>query len=130
MNRRWHMTVLAGLMAGAACGGDSDPGKPVAGDLIVSYTGGTAADGALLVLVNGVVTSVIAKSGYTVGSAALAPTSTRVVVTGPLVPGDLFTVRVPDVAAVVNYGVTVEAAADRTTFALTNPLSYQLSIRR
>ena len=43
---------VAVLVLAAGCGGDTpDPVKPVAGDLIVSYVGGTAPDGALLLVV-------------------------------------------------------------------------------
>lgn len=128
---RLMMLGLAALVSVAACGGeDPGPPKPVAGELTVSYAGGTSSDGALLVTVTGTVTSVSATGGYQVASASLGPTSTRVVVTGSLTQGDLFRIRVPDVAAVANFGVTVEAAADRTTFALNDPVIYQVSVRR
>lgn len=131
MRTSLRAAALIAAVGLAGCGSDTpDPLKPVAGDLTVAYSGGTLSDGALLVTVTGSVTSVTAVSGYQVASAVLGPSTTRVVVTGAIVQGDLFRIRVPDVAAVASVGVTVEAAADRNTFALNDPLIYQVTVRR
>ncbi|MBL8985297.1 MAG: hypothetical protein JNJ80_03435 [Gemmatimonadetes bacterium] len=125
--------VLAGLLATAVgCGGEKKPGpvEPVAGDLTVAYTGPSQTDGAMLVIVTGAITAVKPANGYTVASASLGPTSTRVVVTGDLAVGDLFKVSVADVGRVSSYSVQVEAAADRNTFALGNPGAYSATVRR
>ncbi len=123
--------LIATLLIAAACGGkEPGPVEPVAGDLTIAYAGPGQNDGAILLVVTGAVTAVTTTGGYTVASASLGPTSTRVVVTGNLVAGDLFKVSVADVAKVSSYGVQVEAVADRTSFALGDPGSYSATIRR
>ncbi len=119
--------LLLMLAAGAGCGAKKIVG-PEGGDLTVAYTGPSTTDGALLILVTGAVDAVKSVAGYQVASAAVGPASTRVVVTGPLVPGDLFRITVKDVSA--SYGATIEAAADRTTFALAETGSYTATIRK
>ena len=129
MRRSWLGAVLVGL---AACGGKDtpDPIKPVAGDLTVAYNGPSQTDGALLVVVTGVITEVKAVGAYQVASASLGPTSTRVVVVGALTAGDIFKIRVSDVNAVTSYTVRVDEAADRATFALNDPSGYSAGVRK
>jgi hypothetical protein len=124
--------AMAGLLLlGAAAGcGKKDIVQPVAGDLTVSYTGPSQTDGALLVVVNGTVTAVHGVGGYQVASAPAGTTSTRVVITGSLNPGDILRVSVPDVAAVATYSAVVEAAADRNTYSLGDPLAYHANLRK
>jgi hypothetical protein len=127
--RLLSLVLASGL--GLGCGGKKpDPVGPVAGNLTVSYTGPSQTDGALLIVVNGAVSSVTPVSGYHIASAPLGPTSTRVVISGPLVAGDLFRVSVTDVNAVAGYTAFVEAAADRNTFALNDPAGYSASLRK
>jgi hypothetical protein len=128
--RARSLLVAAGLAAGAACGGE-DPLRPVAGDLTVSYVSAGVTDGAVLVLVTGgPVASVSAEGSYLAASGPAGANATRVVVTGPLLGGDLFKIRVPDVGAAADYSVRVEAVADRHTFALADPAPYTATVRR
>ena len=120
-------TILLGSVL-AACGKDPPPG-PTAGRLTVSYSGGFGNDGALLLLVAGNVTSIEPLGGHQIASASAGPNATRVVLTGNLVSGDILRLSVPDVAAIEDYDVTVEAAADRSSFALGDPNLYSTTIR-
>lgn len=124
--------MLACLLAvSVACGSKKpDPVGPVSGDLTVSYVGPSQTDGALLLLVNGAVTAVKATGGYQIASAAAGLTATRVVVTGALVTGDILKLTVADVSTVAGYSVTVEAVADRSTFALGDLTSYSATVRK
>lgn len=117
--------VLAVLLV--ACG-KKEPVGPTAGQLTISYTGPGTSDGAMLLVLTGGVDAVTASGGYQVASAPAGVNTTRVVVTGALVPGDLLRVSVKDVDA--SYGARLEAVADRNTFALTDPTSYQFTVRK
>ncbi len=130
MRRSIGGAVLIGLVAG--CGGKDgpEPTKPVAGDLTVAYTGPSQTDGALLLVVTGVILEVKAVGGYQVASAPLGPTTTRVVVLGTLSAGDLFKIRVSDVNTGSAYSARVDQAADRLTFALNDPLGYSAVVRK
>ena len=119
----------SGLAAGAMIGcGAKPPVGPTGGDLAVAYSGPSTTDGAILLLVTGAVDGVTAGSGYQVASASAGVNATRVVVTGTITPGVLFTIKVKDVAG--SFGAQVEAVADRTTFALNDPASYQATVRK
>jgi len=124
------LLVMLGAVAGAACKKENTVG-PVAGDLTVSYGGPSQTDGALLLLVQGGPLTAVRPTGSSqVASASAGLNVTRVVITGDLVPGEILRLSVPDVAAVASYTVRVEAAADRVTFALTDPTSYTTTVRR
>jgi hypothetical protein len=123
--------LLAVAAVGTACGGNKpDPNGPVAGDLTVSYSGPSQSDGALLVSVTGAVTAVKAAGAYQVASAATGPASTRVVVAGAIVPGDIFKISVPDVGVASTYSIRIEAVADRTTFSLSDTGPYAATARK
>jgi hypothetical protein len=126
MIRRLLVLIALGG-SGIGCG-SKEPSGPVGGDLTVSYSGPSANDGALLVLVTGAVDAVNPVGAYPVASAPVGVGSHRVVITGALVPGDLFRITVKDVS--LTYQARVEAAADRTTFALNDPGSYSAAVRR
>ncbi len=130
MRRAIYGAVLIGL--GAGCGGKDgpEPIKPVAGDLTVAYSGPSQTDGALLLVVTGVLSQVTPVSGYQVAFASLGPSTTRVVVLGALIPGDLFKIRVSDVNTAATYSARVDQAADRLTFALGDPLGYTAGVRK
>lgn len=115
------------LLAGLACGEKKVVG-PTGGDLTVAYSAASVTDGAILVLITGVVDAVKPLGNYQVASASVGPAATRVVVTGALVSGDLFKITVKDVS--LTYGAQVEAVADRTTFALNDPGSYAATVRK
>lgn len=121
---------LAGLgLLSAACGKKPGPSEPVSGTLTVSYVGPSQTDGALLLTISGKVTSVSASGGYQVASAPAGATATRVVVTGDLVAGDILKLSVPDIS-VSGYTAHVDAAADRSTFALNDVTAYSATIRK
>ncbi len=122
--------ALAGVVA--ACGGKDSPEpiKPVAGDLTVAYSGPGQTDGALLLVITGVVAEVKAVGPYQVASAPLGPTATRVVVVGTLVTGDILKIRVSDVNAVASYSGRIDEVADRETFALNDALGYSVGVRK
>ncbi|MGE0556036.1 MAG: hypothetical protein AB7R55_21620 [Gemmatimonadales bacterium] len=123
-------TTLA-LLAGLGCGGEPPTTGPEAGSFTVAYGGPSTTDGAVLVLITGgPVESVSPLGGYQLASGPAGTNATRVVVTGSLTAGDVFTIRVPDVAALGSYVARVEAAADRNTFALADPASYTAGLRR
>jgi len=132
MNRRQATLLLAlGVSGTLACGDKNGPSGPVAGDLTVSYSSPSVSDGALLLLIQGgPVASVRAAGSQQVASASAGVNLQRVVVTGDLTSGDILRIAVPDVAAVASYAVQVEAAADRTTFSLNDPVSYRATVRR
>lgn len=124
---RRELWLGTALLGGLACG-EKKPVGPTGGDLTVAYTAPSTTDGALLVLVNGVVDAVKPVAGYQLASAPVGTNATRVVVTGALAPGDLFRITVKDVS--LTYSVQVEAAADRNTFALNDPGGYAVTVRK
>ena len=131
MGRALRWLLAAGFTVTAACGGEKPPVGPVAGDLILAYGSPNTADGAVLILVTGgPISSVTPIGGYQVAFAPAGVNATRLVVTGNLVTGDVVRLRVPDVSASGNYSGRVEAAADRNTFALSDPGFYTTGIRR
>jgi len=126
---RWLLAESVGLVLGTACG--KSPTGPVAGNFTVSYSSGTNTDGALLLLITGPVNSVQVLGGYQMSSAAAGTNRTRVVITGSLIAGDVVKVSVPDTSAALSgYTATVEAAADRTTYALADPSLYTATVRK
>jgi hypothetical protein len=125
LDRVATIALLAGLAVGC---GEKGPVGPTGGDLPVAFTGPSNNVGAILVLVSGTVESVTAVNGYQIASAPVGPNATRVVVTGSLAAGDLFKITVKDISA--SYGAQIEAVADRTTYALSDPSSYQATVRK
>jgi hypothetical protein len=124
------LLLTAALIVGVACGGD-EPAGPVAGDLTVSYAPSSGTDGAVLLLITGGPVGSITPTGSLQAAAATAgANATRVVVTGALVGGDLFRIRVPDVGAAADYSVRIEAVADLNTFALIDPAGYTAAVRK
>lgn len=118
--------AVATAVAGSVGCGTKEPAGPTPGQLAVTYSGPGVSDGAMLLLVTGPVDAVTAKSGYQLASASAGLNATRVVVTGPLVPGELFKISVKDIGG--NFGALIEAVADRNTFALGDPGQYQTTI--
>lgn len=127
-SRRW-LGLGLGLLLATACGGKT-PTAPVSGDFTLSFSSGPSNDGALLLLITGPVTSVHALSGYQLSSAAAGTNRTRIVLTGNLLAGDILKISVPDTSALASYAAQVEAAADRTTYALAEPSLYTATLRK
>jgi hypothetical protein len=125
----WLLGAAAALALG--CGGEKKgPSGPTAGELTVSFTSLTGTDGALLLLVTGAVTSIQPVGSYQMSQAPAGVNATRLVLTGAISPGDILKLSVPDVDAASSYAVTIEAAADRNTFALADPVLYSTSLRK
>ena len=124
MMRRLAIAVL--LFAGCA----TDPGTSAnAGTLTLSLTGGSATDGAIVLLVSGgPVASVSAPGGYQV-AANIDGEGTHVMVLGNLASGTLATISVPDTTRASAYVVTVIQVSDRNSFSLLDPGSYHVSVR-
>lgn len=130
MRRGW-LGAMALLLLAGACKDSKPPVGPTAGNVTVSYQGTGSSDGAILLVVTGAVTSVEALGGYRVASAPISGgAETRIVITGDLVPGDLVRLAIPDVSKATDYEAHVEAVAHRTSYALQDPLTYTVSIRR
>jgi hypothetical protein len=118
-----------GLALAAGCG--KSPTGPVAGEFTVSFSSGANSDGALLLLITGPVNSVQVLNGYQMSSAAAGTNRTRVVITGDLIAGDVLKLSVPDTSTALGaYSATVEAAANRTTYALADPALYTATVRK
>lgn len=132
MSRRAVMVVLATLALG--CGKDGGNTPPSnAGDLTVSYYNAGPQVGAILVSVTGgSVESVEALPGQQiqVSWAAAALGTTRILVTGRPVTGELFTLRVPDTTLATSYRAKADQVADFTTFALLDPSGNTLTVHR
>lgn len=116
---RW-IVALAALIVGptslATCGGDDGPSEPEVepGVLEVRLTGRNEVLAGVLVEIEGPVDAV-ESSGLTVTD---APTSSgiRAIVEGPLQPGLLFRIRVPDVNDPGGWTVRVLQVAEPVSF--------------
>lgn len=126
MMRRW---LFVAAFVVTACSSDSHSG-PHAGTLTLRLVRGGTNDGALvLVISGGSVSTVTAGAGYVVTSSTDGR-GTHLLVTGDVAPGVLAAVTVPDISLASAYTVTVEQAADRSTFALLDPIAYQAEVPR
>jgi len=121
--KRW---LVACFICVAACSGD-DASTPHAGTLAVTLAAGGPNDGALMLLVSGGPVTEVAASGYEIGSSADAK-GTHIMVVGNVTAGTLATITVPDASRSASYVVTVEQAADRTSFALLDPAGYKVTV--
>jgi hypothetical protein len=74
------------------------------------------------------VQNVTAAGGQQVAFASPFANTTRVIVTGNLVPGNLLRLRVPDVALAGSYVVRVDQVADKLTFALIDPAQHVFAV--
>jgi hypothetical protein len=126
-----RLLLVAAAVGLTACGNKPMPVEPVAGELTLTFSSPVGNDGALLLLVSGgPVTTVTALNGYQAASAPAGTNLTRIVVTGNLVAGDVVKIAIPDTSASAAYSARVEAAANRNTFALSDPLSYTAGLRK
>ena len=129
MTRRL-VSAFAVLALATACG---DGGQPPsgAGDLLVAYSPGSPDAGAIvLTITGGPVENVTPVGSQQVSFSKPYPTTTRVIVIGALIPGDLLRIRVPDVSQVTGYTVKADQVADNTTFALLNPAQHTFTVHR
>ena len=122
-------TLIGVMLLGVACGGDDPPTEgPTPGDLVARLSTPGTQDGALLLRVTGAVTGVTAQGGYRISTAS-SGTTTRMVLTGNITGGDLFTISVPDTRQLSSYSIEVQQVAERETYALRSPGSYTVSLR-
>lgn len=119
--------IFAALLLVVACT-NNDAGGSTAGALTLKLAGGTGNDGAVLVIVSGgPITSVDAPNGYEVATNA-SGAGTHVMVMGDLVNGVIATINVPDASRGAAYVATVVQVADRSSFALLDPVRYQVTV--
>ena len=127
----WRM---AAALAMAGCGGKDDGVQTShAGNLMVSFFQGGAQPGAILLTISGgPVESVSPVAGVPVQVSyeVILPGTTRVLVSGLLVTGDLFTIRVADTTLATRYVARTDQVADEVTFSLVDPLGYTFTVHR
>jgi len=126
--------VLAASLLVVGCGG-KDGGVPPspAGDLVVTYFRGGAQAGAILLTVTGGAVqsaSPLPGSAVQVSYHVVIPGTTRILVSGNLVTGDLFRVRVADTTLATSYIARPDQIADNVTFALIDPVGHTFTVHR
>lgn len=132
MRAGWRIgPALAALVAG--CGGKTVVPPSGAGDLVVTYFQGGAQPGAiLLTITGGAVQSVSPIAGLPVQVSynVVIPGTTRVLLSGVLRTGDLFTIHVADTTLATSYVARPDQVADNVTFALVDPLGHTFTVHR
>lgn len=132
MRLRWAGAAAA--LVALACGRkDSGTIPSNAGEVTVGYFNAGPQAGALLIsITGGPVESVRAVVGQQVevSWAAGGLGTTRVLVTGRPVTGELLTLMVPDTTVSAAYRARADQVADFTTFALLDPSGNTLIIHR
>ena len=125
---RRGMVAPAFVVAILACHDDDKTVAPTGpGVLDVVLTTPNADDGAVLLTVDGAIDSVQG-APYVIFSTA-SGTGARIVVTGDVVGGVIARLYVPDVGTADQYLAHLDEVAQRGTFALQPPTSYQLELR-
>jgi hypothetical protein len=120
-------TLMGLLLLLAACG-SGDAAATRAGALTLRLVGASGNDGAVLVIVSGgPVSSVDAPAGYQIATNTDGA-GTHVLVMGNLTAGAIATINVPDASLGATYVATVVQVADRTSFALLDPVRYQVTV--
>lgn len=126
--RAWLVTLLTGAVA--CGGGTTDPPPPTSGVVVATLSTPNDRDGALVVRVIGEQTELEAMGSYRLAVGTVPPsTTTRVIISGTIVAGDLLEFTVPDVSKLATYVVVVEQAAARDTYALLDPSGYNVTLR-
>ncbi len=117
------------LVSALACGGG--PQGPVSGDLLISYHPANTEAGAMVLTISGgAVESVTGLGGQQVSFTSPLQATTRVVVLGNFVAGEMLRIRVPDVSLVASYVVRVDQVAHKTTFALISGSQHTFTVHR
>jgi hypothetical protein len=134
----WRRVVVPLMMVtmGLGCADHSTaPQSPTApGEaspvVVVSLVTPHSDDGALLVSVNGPDLASIqaTDSNYVLYSRAVNPQETRVVVIGDLVPGTLFTARIPAGKTLSAYTASIQEVAGRDDALRSDASGYELRI--
>ena len=119
------LALVVGILA---CHDDDKTVAPTGpGVLDVVLTTPNADDGAVLLTVDGAIDSVQG-APYVIFSTA-SGTGARIVVTGDVVGGVIARLYVPDVGTADQYLAHLDEVAQRGTFALQPPTSYQMELR-
>lgn len=122
-----YLLGLSLLLAACTSG---DAGASRAGTLTLRLAGATGNDGAVLVIVSGgPVSSVDAPAGYQIAT-NVDGAGTHVMVMGNLMAGAIATINVPIASQESAYVATVVQVADRTSFALLDPVRYQVTVSK
>lgn len=122
MKRLWLLLLLL-----AACHGDA-VAPPTPGTLVVMLSTPNQNDGAVVLTISGAQVSAVRAVGSLQLARQVDATGTHVMLVGDITEGALVTFDVPDLSRAAAYVATLEQVADRTTFALLEPVSYHLSI--
>ncbi len=69
-------------------------------------------------------------SSVQVSYAVIVPGTTRVLVSGLLVTGDLFKIQVADTTLATSYMARADQVADNLTFSLVDPLGHTFTVHR
>ena len=113
--------------------GDTAPDPPVSNQIHVDLAASVSTLGAIQFLIGapsgGAISGITPAVGLTLYERALPDGSVRVILVGDLGDGEVlrFTINDPGLAA--GYGLTGEAGADRTTFALVPTSEFALTTR-
>ncbi len=125
---RQGRVALALILTMLACHDDDKTVEPTGpGVLELVLTTPNTDDGAVLLTIDGAVDSV--QGTVYVTFATASPTGARIVVTGDIAGGVIARLYVPDVSASDQYLPQLVEVAQRGTFALRPPTSYQLELR-
>jgi hypothetical protein len=131
MTVRVGLVLLAVLLAG--CAGDGGSSSPLAppnpadpGVVRVSVTSPNNDDGAMLFSISGAFQSIQGASGYQVLSYAPTTAVTKVVVVGPIVSGNVFSLNVADKSLPVR--VTIDQVAARSSYMQRAPGDYRVTL--
>jgi nucleoside phosphorylase len=109
------------------CHDDDKTVEPTGRSPDVVLTTPNTDDGAVLLTIDGAVDSVQGTAYVTFATAS--PTGARVVMTGNIAGGVIARLYVPDVSAADQYLPQLVEVAQRGTYALRPPTSYQLELR-
>lgn len=121
------LLAAAGIVGGlGSC--ESGPTEPRPGALDLVFAPPAPGAGALLFVVEGAPIDSVEPAGYGTIAGRLSATAVRVIVTGPLAPGPVARVRVPDVRLSRHYRATLEEVADGASYALRDPAAYRLVV--
>ena len=124
---RQGMLALTLIVAMLACHDDDKTVEPTGpGVLDVVLTTPNTDDGALLLTIDGAVDSVQGTAYVTFATASA--TGARVVVTGDVAGGVIARLYVPDVTTADQYLPQLVEVAQRGTYALRDPTSYQVNL--
>jgi hypothetical protein len=107
---------------------ESGPTEPRPGALDLVFAPPAPGTGALLFVVDGAPIDSVEPAGYGTISGRLSASAVRVIVTGPLVPGPVARLRVPDVRLARQYRATLEEVADGATYGLRDTAGYRLAV--